>query len=247
MKKFFITLVLAAVAVVNANAMSVSRSSREARFLTDKMAWELNLNTYQIEDIYEINYDYFRSLASVYDNNIFAYEMRNQEIQYVLTPSQWIRYKSIEYFFTPVHVVNSAWVIGVHNHYAHNHFYYSAPAGYRHYDGGHAHNKNHYMARVDHYRKESKPVPHNNAHVTPAPHKNGNVAPNKNNNVNHNNNNVAPNKNNNVNHSNNRNNSNVAMNKGGNNRTGNTRVGNTRAQVNNNIGGGARSASVGRR
>ena len=213
MKKFFITLVLAAVAVVNANAMSVSRSSREARFLTDKMAWELNLNTYQIEDIYEINYDYFRSLASVYDNNIFAYEMRNQEIQYVLTPSQWIRYKSIEYFFTPVHVVNSAWVIGVHNHYAHNHFYYSAPAGYRHYDGGHAHNKNHYMARVDHYRKESKPVPHNNAHVTPAPHKNGNVAPNK----------------------------------GGNNRTGNTRVGNTRAQGNNNIGGGTRSASVGRR
>ena len=37
-------------------AMSNSRVRRETRFLTDKMAYELNLSTAQYNDVYEINY-----------------------------------------------------------------------------------------------------------------------------------------------------------------------------------------------
>ena len=39
-------------------AMSNSRVRKETRFLTDKMAYELNLNTEQYNDVYEINYDF---------------------------------------------------------------------------------------------------------------------------------------------------------------------------------------------
>ena len=39
-------------------AMSNSKVRKETRFLTDKMAYELNLNTAQYNDVYEINYDF---------------------------------------------------------------------------------------------------------------------------------------------------------------------------------------------
>ena len=149
MKKLIITLVLVLAAVVNVNAMSKYRASREARFLTDKMAWELDLSYSQMEDVYEINYDYFRSLVSVYDNYTLAYEIRNEELSFVLTPRQWTRFMAIEYFYVPVRVHSYSWYFPIHNHYRKDHFYYDAPHAYSHYSGGHAHNKDFYRGRVE--------------------------------------------------------------------------------------------------
>lgn len=149
MKKLIITLVLVFAAVVNVNAMSKYRASREARFLTDKMAWELDLSYSQMEDVYEINYDYFRSLVSVYDNYTLAYEIRNEELSFVLTPRQWTRFMAIEYFYVPVRVHSYSWYFPIHNHYRKDHFYYDAPHAYSHYSGGHAHNKDFYRGRVE--------------------------------------------------------------------------------------------------
>lgn len=149
MKKLIITLVLVFAAVVNVNAMSKYRASREARFLTDKMAWELDLSYSQMEDVYEINYDYFRSLVSVYDNYTLAYEIRNEELSFVLTPRQWTRFMAIEYFYVPVRVRSYSWYFPIHNHYRKDHFYYDAPHAYSHYSGGHAHNKDFYRGRVE--------------------------------------------------------------------------------------------------
>lgn len=149
MKKLIITLVLVFAAVVNVNAMSKYRASREARFLTDKMAWELDLSYSQMEDVYEINYDYFRSLVSVYDNYTLAYEIRNEELSFVLTPRQWTRFMAIEYFYVPVRVRSYSWYFPIHNHYSKDHFYYDAPHAYSHYSGGHAHNKDFYRGRVE--------------------------------------------------------------------------------------------------
>ena len=42
-------------------AMSNSKVRKETRFLTDKMAYELNLSTEQYNDVYEINYDFISS------------------------------------------------------------------------------------------------------------------------------------------------------------------------------------------
>jgi hypothetical protein len=38
--------------------MSTSKVRKETRFLTDKMAYEMNLSTQQYNDTYEINYDF---------------------------------------------------------------------------------------------------------------------------------------------------------------------------------------------
>ena len=168
MKKTIITLVLAFATVINLCAMSKYRASREARFLTDKMAWELDLSYGQIEDVYEINYDYFRALDNVYDKYTWAYDIRNEELSFVLSPRQWTRFIAIEYFYVPVRVYRHAWVFPVHNHYHSNHFYYDAPHAYSHYSGGHAHNRDFYRGRFDNYHK----FDHDNGH---RPHSSGNV------------------------------------------------------------------------
>ena len=67
MKRFIITLAMTAVAWTGMNAMSYERAREEALYLTDKMAYELNLNDQQYNDAYEINLDYLMSLADERD------------------------------------------------------------------------------------------------------------------------------------------------------------------------------------
>ena len=59
MKRLFLTL-LSVTLTIAAAAMSYEDARREALYLTDKMAYELNLNEQQYNDAYEINLDYFR-------------------------------------------------------------------------------------------------------------------------------------------------------------------------------------------
>ena len=61
MKKFF-TLAVMMVMTISANAMSYNAAKHEALFLSDKMAYELNLTAAQYEAVYEINLDYLMSL-----------------------------------------------------------------------------------------------------------------------------------------------------------------------------------------
>jgi len=60
----FILLATLSTAVCSAgtDAMSNSKVRKETRFLTDKMAYELNLNTEQYNDVYEINYDFISGI-----------------------------------------------------------------------------------------------------------------------------------------------------------------------------------------
>lgn len=171
MKKIIVTLVLAAATVMNVCAMSKYRASREARYLTDKMAWELDLSYGQMEDVYEINYDYFRALDNVYDKYAWAYEERNEELSFVLSPRQWARFIAIEYFYVPVRVYRHAWVFPVHNHYRNDFFYYDAPRAYSHYSGGHAHNRDFYRGRFDNHHKHEHEIGHRPSHSS------GNIAP----------------------------------------------------------------------
>ena len=46
------------------NAMSYEEARDRARFLTDKMAYELNLNDQQYNDAYEINLDYLMNIRT---------------------------------------------------------------------------------------------------------------------------------------------------------------------------------------
>ena len=58
MKKMILALFAMLAMTVGANAMSYEQARREALFLTDKMAYELNLTDEQYEAAYEINLDY---------------------------------------------------------------------------------------------------------------------------------------------------------------------------------------------
>ena len=57
-----IALTVLFAATVSANAMSYEQARDQALFLTDKMAYELNLTQDQYEAAYEINLDYLLSI-----------------------------------------------------------------------------------------------------------------------------------------------------------------------------------------
>ena len=61
MKKMMILAVMM-VMTISANAMNYNAAKHEALFLSDKMAYELNLTAAQYEAVYEINLDYLMSL-----------------------------------------------------------------------------------------------------------------------------------------------------------------------------------------
>ena len=57
MKKILV-MAMMMVMTISANAMSYNAAKNEALFLSDKMAYELNLTAAQYEAVYEINLDY---------------------------------------------------------------------------------------------------------------------------------------------------------------------------------------------
>ena len=61
MKKMMILAILMAM-TITANAMSYKEARNEALYLSDKMAYELNLTDAQYEAVYEINLDYMMSV-----------------------------------------------------------------------------------------------------------------------------------------------------------------------------------------
>ena len=58
MKKILLTIVAMLTMTLATNAMSYEQARNQALFLTDKMAYELNLTDAQYEAAYEINLDY---------------------------------------------------------------------------------------------------------------------------------------------------------------------------------------------
>ena len=67
MKKLIIALLALFTITVSASAMSYNQARDEALFLTDKMAYELNLTDDQYEAAYEINLDYLMDIDN-YDD-----------------------------------------------------------------------------------------------------------------------------------------------------------------------------------
>lgn len=70
MKRMMITLFAIGMVAMSSTsmAMSTSRVRKETRFLTDKMAYELNLNTRQYNDAYEINFDFLYAVRNILDD-----------------------------------------------------------------------------------------------------------------------------------------------------------------------------------
>lgn len=139
MKRYIIALICTlGFALNSANAMDYETARRQAYYLTDKMAYELNLNSAQYDDIYEINLDYFLQLRTAADVDAIYLRYRNEDIRYILHEWQWAAFHTIDYFFRPVRWLSGAWYYPVYRHYAPSYYYYSRPTIYVHYRGGHA-------------------------------------------------------------------------------------------------------------
>ena len=84
MKKMFFMAILM-VMTITANAMSYKAAKNEALFLSDKMAYELNLTDAQYDAVYEINLDYLLSINGRNDVLGPWWDRRNADLRYVLT------------------------------------------------------------------------------------------------------------------------------------------------------------------
>lgn len=130
-------------------SMSTSKVRKETRFLTDKMAYELDLNTRQYNDIYEINYDFIYSVRNIMDyvvrgdewavNDYYeALDIRNDDLRWVLNDSQYRRFMGADYFYRPIYVTGGRWNFRIYINYPNRGlFYFGVPYHYRTYCGAH--------------------------------------------------------------------------------------------------------------
>ena len=128
---------------VAASAMSYSQAREQALFLTDKMAYELNLTDDQYEAAYEINIDYLLSVNS--DDELYGdyWRWRNIDFSYVLLDWQYRMFCEAAYFYRPLYFSAGVWHFAIYARYPHrDYFYFHRPTVYVSYRGGHSWRQN---------------------------------------------------------------------------------------------------------
>ena len=139
MKKFILALTALFVMAVSANAMSYEQARQQALFLTDKMAYELNLTEQQYEAAYEINLDYLMSVNSQADLYGAYWQQRNLDLSYILLDWQYRLYLDASYFYRPLYWNAGYWHFGIYARYPRrDYFYFGRPHFYPVYRGGHS-------------------------------------------------------------------------------------------------------------
>ena len=143
MKRLFATIVMVLGFAVAASAMSYSQAREQALFLTDKMAYELNLTDDQYEAAYEINLDYLLSVNS--DDELYGdyWRWRNIDFSYVLLDWQYRMFCEAAYFYRPLYFSAGVWHFAIYARYPHrDYFYFHRPTVYMSYRGGHSWRQN---------------------------------------------------------------------------------------------------------
>lgn len=152
------------VMTISANAMSYTQAREEALFLSDKMAYELNLTAAQYDAVYEINLDYIMSVDDYSDVFGVWWDRRNSDLRYALSTYQYEKYLRMSYFYRPMTWTSGSWHFAVHNRYVdRTHFYNPRPTVYVSYRGGNNHRPaNHYAGRVVNKPIHTTVTTHNN-------------------------------------------------------------------------------------
>lgn len=139
MKKLISILMLLMAFTMSSNAMSYEQARQQALFLTDKMAYELNLTNDQYEAAYEINLDYLMSVNTVDDLYGAYWRYRNLDMSYVLLDWQYRAFCDAAYFYRPLYFNAGYWHFGIYARYPHrDYFYFDRPSVYISYCGGHS-------------------------------------------------------------------------------------------------------------
>ena len=177
MKKYILSLVLSSLTMA-LSAMNYNEAREQARFLTDKMAYELNLNEQQYNDCYEINLDYLMSVTTADDVYGDYLSYRNADIRHILYDWQFSLFAAADYFLRPLAWYHGAFIFPIYRHYTPGHYYYAHPVVFNTYHGGHGrfyHRAGFYASRRPHWNggfRGNDRVHHRGqvAHHVSAPH-----------------------------------------------------------------------------
>jgi len=103
MKKMM-TLVMMMTIAIFAKAFTYAEARNEAMYLTDKMTRELHLMPTQYDAVYDINFEYLRSVN--HHSNVFgrSWEHRNHMLRNVLTAHQYDKFLRMEHLYRPMAV-----------------------------------------------------------------------------------------------------------------------------------------------
>ena len=139
MKKFIIALVaMFTMTFTTASAMSYEQARQQALFLTDKMAYELNLTEDQYEAAYEVNLDYLMGINTYDDLYGVYWRQRNLDLSYILLDWQYRAFCDATYFYRPLYWDGGFWHFGIYARYPRrDYFFFGRPHFYVSYRGDH--------------------------------------------------------------------------------------------------------------
>ena len=135
MKRYLLTLLIVLAGTLSAKAISYNEARDRAWFLTDKMAYELNLTPDQYDRVYQVNLDYFMSIAYEADCYGVYWNYRDTDLRYILWDWQYRLYVTLDYFYRPIRWIRAAWHYPICDHYRYGYYYYERPRVYVSYHG----------------------------------------------------------------------------------------------------------------
>lgn len=139
MKKLLLSLIAFFALTISASAMSYEQARQQALFLTDKMAYELNLTEEQYRAAYEVNLDYLMNVNTVDDLYGAYWVHRNTDLSYILLDWQYRNFLDAAYFYRPLSWSAGYWHFGIYARYPRrDYLYFGRPVFYTSYRGGHS-------------------------------------------------------------------------------------------------------------
>lgn len=142
MKRLLLSLILAVTGFIASFGMSFSEAQQHAYFLTDKMAYELDLTPAQYDEVYQVNLEY---LLNVNKRNPYDYywDYRNADLNYILFDWQYDLYRRAEYFYRPIVWRSHAWHFYLWDRYHRTYYFFNRPTIWNSWHGGLWHGRVH--------------------------------------------------------------------------------------------------------
>lgn len=128
MKKILFLIVITLLTVCQLSANTELDNKKNARFISEKMTSELSLNDEQLEDVYEINYDFIIAITQIMEPALQGNEqaisryyallnVRNEHLRLVLDKKQYEYFLKTDYLYRPVYCYKNTWDYRIYTAY----------------------------------------------------------------------------------------------------------------------------------
>lgn len=135
MKQLTLSLIMFFSSIMAIHAMSYEEARQQAWFLTDKMAYELNLTPDQYDKAYEVNLDYLMNIRTASDCYRTPWYYRDADLRCIFYDWQYNLYATLDYFFRPIRWMSGGWFFPIVNYYRYGYYYFDRPSIYTVYHG----------------------------------------------------------------------------------------------------------------